>query len=247
MTVGGQDRCHEQRRQQVADGHRLIWSSRNATPSQQQAPGRGQRHEVGFGEHVTGHRARDVREPCTTPTTNADAATPQPNDRRERDRGEAVQGRLEDELVRAVAETVGQRPEIVSGPMQNSSEAATKPSMNRRRSSEPSALVEPSLQPAPEPLEPVLDAQQRPGDAADEQRPEHDQHRSGVADGVAEDRIGDREGRQCRDEQGDQAERIGDDVTRALRQPVADQDADAGPDEHRATLTTVPNPRNTCV
>ena len=88
----------------------LSFSSRRATPDQEQATGGGDRERCAPPAAARPTTApTTVRLPCTTRTTRAEAATPQPNDDGERDRGEAVEGGLQQQLVGAVAHAVGQR------------------------------------------------------------------------------------------------------------------------------------------
>jgi hypothetical protein len=93
--------------------------------------------------------------------------------------------------------------------------------------------VQGDLQPAAEPLEALLDAEDRARDPAQDQGAQHDQHRGAVADGPRPGVVADARRGGGRDEQRDQAEPVGDDIAGALRQPVPDQDAEDGPDQDR--------------
>ena len=106
--------------------------------------------------------------------------------RRERDRGEPVQGRLEVELVGAVPEAVVERAQ------DGQRTGAEDQRGDHEALDEPVPLGgaglagEPALQPATERLDARLEAQQRADDAADQQRAEHDQRGRAVADQVGQ-------------------------------------------------------------
>ena len=134
-------------------------------------------------------------------------------------------------------------PRMVSGPTQKSSDAVSHPSMKRSRarwscpvSSAPTRVGRRASRcwmRAGQPLEPLLDPEQRPGDAPDEQAAEDDEDRGAGADGRRERRVGDAERREPGHEQGGEAEAVGDDRPGAPGQAVADRHAEQRPDHDR--------------
>ena len=152
--------------------------------------------------------------------------------RRERDRGEPVERGLEQQLVGAVAEPLvdraqdGQRADAEDQRADHEALDEALACLAAAAGPEP-AYGGPLEQPT-EALQPVLDPQQRPGDAADQHRAQHDQHRGRGADRVAEHRVAHRGGGGAGDQERHQAQTVGDDLAGPLGEAVADQDADRG-------------------
>ena len=82
-------------------------------------------------------------------------------------------------------------------------------------------------------LQALLDAEHGAEDAAEEERPQHDEHGGAVTHRGRPGRVGDAGRGQRRDEQRDQAQPVGDHVACPVGQPVAQQHTEAGPDQHR--------------
>ena len=150
----------------------------------------------------------------------------------ERDRGEPVQGRLERQLVDAAAQAVVQRAEDGQRADAEHQGRRTKPSTNRSRSP-PRAVRDAPPDRVAEALQPVLDAEQRADDPADQHRAEHDQDRGAGARPRRTGRVQDGGGAGGGDQQGDQPQTVGDDVPGAGGQPVAQEHADGRAHEHR--------------
>ena len=199
----------------------LIRSSRSADADQQQPAGRGERGRCArraarrrAAAPSSGQRALDA------PTTeSADGDTPAER-RGERDRGEPVQRRLQQQLVDAAARARRTAsPGSSAGRRRTAATPSTNPSMNRsRRRVVAPALAAPSVgagravaASAAEPLE------ARPRCAAASRRsPPISSDPSTISIGRrsptrrANARSVTRDRRQARDEQGDQAEPVGD-------------------------------------
>ena len=159
---------------------------------------------------------------------------PDPEARGERHRGEPVEHRLQRQLVDAAPQAVVERAEDrqrADAEQQGCREPPLDEAFPRGvvgATLGGRAARHPGLDPAGQPLEPVLDAQRRPGDRADEQRPEHDEQREAGADGVTQGGVGHGDRRQPGDQQGDQAEHVGDDRAGVLAQTVTDQHPQTG-------------------
>ena len=126
------------------------------------------------------------------------AATPQPNDAAKAIAAKPSSVALRNSWSAPLPRPSLSEPRIVSGPVQKTSdddhEALDEPVPLRRAG----LAGEPALQPAAEPLDPLLEPQQRADDPADQQRAEHDQHRRAVADVVGEGGVEHRERRGAR-------------------------------------------------
>ena len=170
-------------------------------------------------------------------TVSALAATPQPNEA-----ANAIAANPSSAALRYSSSAPRPRPSlseprIVSGPVQNSSEEATKPSMNRCRSAEPVLGGQPALQPAAERPRPA-----RSSWSSDPTMPPTSSDPSTTSIGALEPMwstsaaVGDRERREDRDQQGDQAEAVGHDVAGALREPVPEEHAEARAEKDRGDV-----------
>ena len=172
--------------QQVGDRDLADPQQPQRHPDEQQPAGRGERGEVRIGQHVAQGEAEQGQAALDRDDVSALAATPQPNEAANAIAANPSRAALRKSWSAPLPRPSLREPRIVSGPVQKISEEATKPSMKRCRSAELGAAGQAALQPAAERLDARLEPQQRAGDAADEQRAQHDQHRCAVADEVGQ-------------------------------------------------------------
>ena len=147
-----------------------IRSRRRATPDEHQATGRGDGRQPGIRQHVAEHGAEGGDRALHDQDGQGAGRHAPPEGRRERDGREAVEGRLEVELVGPVTQPVGQGARGSSvARCRTPGTTSTKPSMNRARSAESDAPESRLWSQPPEGLHPLLQPEQGPDDAAHHQ------------------------------------------------------------------------------
>ncbi len=222
-------------------GTSRIRRRRRPDPREHQAAGSGQGRDVGVGEDRAEEYPDHGEHPLDDRDRQCGHQDADPERRGEGQRGEAVEDRLEGELLDAPAESVGDAAE--DGERADAEQQRRRePSLDeplpggvrlggRLTLGRPEAAGHPGLDRAGQSGEALLDPEQGAHDAADEQRPQNDEHRRTRSDGRREGPVGDADAGQAGDEDGDQAETVRDHGAGPLREAVPDGHADEGPDD----------------